>query len=107
MPTPRSAGAFLFCAPTIQWLLTPICSARQTAFAEGRLSKPVTQLPKKFRTPQNIFLEPGWNPKHGPAFGIGLGSNFLILLHHLLFPVDPDRCSQSYGRNRTQPATRA
>jgi hypothetical protein len=35
------------------------------------------------------------------ALAVGLGSKFLILLHHLLFPVDPDRSSQSYGRNRT------
>jgi len=31
----------------------------------------------------------------------GLGSKFLILLHHLLFPVDRVEDSQSYGRNRT------
>jgi hypothetical protein len=32
----------------------------------------------------------------GVAFSVGLGSKFLILLHHLLFPVDPVGSSESY-----------
>jgi hypothetical protein len=43
------------------------------------------------------FSETRWNPRPGPAFCIGLGSKFLILLHHLLFPVDTARSSESYG----------
>jgi len=69
MPTPRFAGAFFFGHET----------------------------PKKFRAGSKYFSGLEWNRTLFQDLMVGLGSKFLILLHHLLFPVDTVRSSESYG----------